>query len=109
MEINVIDEQVSISGQIMPSDIVHLVEMKVEVIVCNRPDGESDDQPSYKAVELEAVKQGITIVNIPFAGGQMQPDQVQEFADILTAGQRIHAYCRTGRRSSTLWAAAKAL
>ncbi len=106
MDINVLDQQVSVSGQITPSDVVEFANQGIEVLVCNRPDNEAEGQPAYQEVAIAAQAAGLNIVNIPFSGGQMQPEQVDEFAKLLAGGQRIHAYCRTGNRSSQIWAAA---
>jgi uncharacterized protein (TIGR01244 family) len=107
MNINRLDQQVSVSGQLSSEDIASLTALGIELLVCNRPDNESDDQPSYKAIEAAAQANGIEIYNIPFSGGQMQAEQVDAFIALLNTQKRIHAYCRTGNRSSQLWAAAK--
>ncbi len=106
---NVLDDQISVSGQIVADDLDVLVKAGVEVVVCNRPDNESADQTPFSQIEQAAQAKGLQIVNIPFAGGQMQLAQVEEFASLMATGKRIHAYCRTGNRSSQLWAAAKEL
>jgi len=106
MDINVLDQQVSVSGQITPSDVVDFANQGVEVLVCNRPDNEAQGQPAYSEVAIAAQEAGLEVLNISFSGGQMQPEQANEFAELLASGKRIHAYCRTGNRSSQLWAAA---
>jgi len=109
LAITTVDQQVSVSGQITPDDVAVLVEQGVEVLVCNRPDNESSDQPSYSIIAAAAAKHGVHMVNIPFAGGQMQAEHTQAFADIVASGKRIHAYCRTGNRSSTLYTAVNSI
>lgn len=107
MEINPIDQQVSVSGQITTADIPSIVDLGVEVLVCNRPDYEVPDQPTFDDIQHAAQAAGLEVVNIPFAGGQMLPEQAVEFAELLKTGKRIHAYCRTGNRSTKIWQAAK--
>ena len=102
-----LDKNVSVSGQVTPEDIAAYAEQGVEIIVCNRPDNEVSDQPSYDSIAAAALMAGLQVVNIPFAGGQMQPEQAVEFADLMESGKRIHAYCRTGNRSTQLWNTAK--
>lgn len=109
IEIAQLTPQVSVSGQITMDDIPYLVEQGIHVLVCNRPDNEAPDQPHFQSVAAAAQAHGIETVNIPFAGGQMQPEQAQAFSDLLAAGKKIHAYCRTGNRSSQLFNAALAL
>jgi uncharacterized protein (TIGR01244 family) len=103
----ILDNQVSVSGQITTTEVSALAADGVEVVVCNRPDNESADQTAYEAIADAAKKCGLQIVNIPFAGGQMQVEHISDFVDLLDSGKRIHAYCRTGNRSSQLWNAAK--
>lgn len=106
MEINPLDQQVSVSGQMSVDDIASMIDLGVEVLVCNRPDNEAPDQPAFSIIQAAAQTAGLEFVNIPFAGGQMQPEQAAEFAELLKTGKRIHAYCRTGNRSTQLWTAA---
>ena len=103
----ILDSQVSVSGQITTEEITALAADGVEILVCNRPDNESADQTAYEAIAEAAGKQGLKVANIPFAGGQMQAEHISDFVDLLDSGKRIHAYCRTGNRSSQLWNAAK--
>lgn len=107
MEITTLDQQVSVSGQITVEDVLVLKSLDVQMIVCNRPDKEAEDQPEFAVIEAAAQAAGLEIVNIPFAGGAMLPEQAEIFAELLTTGKRLHAYCRTGNRSSQIWNAAK--
>jgi len=109
MNINVVDQQVSVSGQITSEDVMCLVEQGVEIVVCNRPDNEEMNQPTFDSIQAAALKAGVEIVNIPFAGGGMLPGQPEELAVLLKTGKRIHAYCRTGNRSTQLCHAAAQL
>lgn len=104
-----VNENVSVSGQISPEQVSEFAALGVEVLVCNRPDFEEPNQPTFSEVESAAKEHGIEIVNIPFSGGQMSVEHVEAFADILKSNKRIHAYCRTGNRSSHLWAASTQL
>ena len=79
-------------------------------LVCNRPDGESQDQVAFETLSAAAEALGITVVNLPFKSGEQTDAQVQKFADLLEEAQakseKVHAYCRTGNRSTCLWSAA---
>lgn len=107
MEITTLDQQVSVSGQITVEDVAALKAMDVQLIVCNRPDKEAEDQPDFATIEAAAQAAGLDIMNIPFSGGAMLPEQAEAFAELLATGKRLHAYCRTGNRSSQIWTAAK--
>ena len=47
------------------------------------------------------------IQHIPFAGDAIEEHHVQSFLELLQSGRKIHAYCRSGARSSKLWARAR--
>lgn len=95
-------EQVSVSGQLSVDDIQTLVEAGVELLVCNRPDGESPDQTPFAEIRAAAESAGLEFVNIPFAGNELNASHAQEFSTLLKTGKRIHAYCRSGTRSGNL-------
>lgn len=103
MEIHQLSEQITVSGQIEAGHIPALKELGVELIICNRPDGEAAGQPTYATIEEAAINAGLACKNIPFPGGAMTEAQVAEFAECLKGYKRIHAYCRTGNRSSVIW------
>lgn len=103
MEIKKIAEKYTVSDQITVADVSSLADMGVELLICNRPNGEAADQTPYEEIAQAAEKLGIKFVAIPFAGGQLQASQVQEFKSELDAGLVTHAYCRTGNRCTIIW------
>lgn len=104
-----LDDQVSVSGQFSCAVMAQLAESGVKVVVCNRPEGESEDQPTHAAMEQAAQENGVEYVVIPFARGQMTLAHCQQFAELLARGEKVHAFCRTGNRSCNLWAGARVL
>ena len=104
-----LSEQVSISGQIEIDDIAELARDGVEVLVCNRPDGESVDQTPYAEIEAAAKNAGMETFNIPFTGGSLTEAKVREFAEVIKTGKRLHAYCRTGNRCGIIFNASREL
>ncbi len=107
MDIKTLDQQVSVSEQIALGDLDGLAAAGVKVLVCNRPDGEAADQPTFAQISAAAEKLGMTAVSIPFKPGEMTAAQRDEFAALLKTDRKVHAFCRTGNRSSMLWAAAR--
>lgn len=101
-----LDDGVSVSGQIAPDDVAALAAAGVTMLVNNRPDGEEPGQPLAAEIEIAARAAGIGYRHIPVAGG-FSAEQVQEMGDALKAG-RTHAFCRSGTRSTYLWALARA-
>src|SRR5690606_9992093 len=109
LEIKRIDEHVSVSGQIRPEDIPALKAAGFTTIVNNRPDGESPDQPSGAAIEAAAAAAGMSYVAIPLGRDGVSQDMVERTREVLegSAGP-VFAFCRSGTRSTTLWALSQA-
>ena len=73
-------------------------------IICNRPDGEGADQPSFEEIEASAKAEGIEARYVPVQSGMVTDEDVAAFGQALAEVQRpVLAYCRTGTRSATLW------
>lgn len=102
-----LDPQTSVSGQLDPADIPGLVESGVTLLVCNRPDSEDPGQPPLAAIARAAQSAGVQVVHLPFQGGMIPAEFPAELAALLTQHQRVHAYCRSGTRSTYLWALAR--
>lgn len=109
MEIRKLDQQVSISAEPATTEFAQLAEDGVQTVVCNRREGEVDGQPSFAELEKIVTDSGMRFVLLPFARGEMQPEQVKAFAELVESGERIHAFCRSGNRSYNLWVAAQEL
>jgi uncharacterized protein (TIGR01244 family) len=100
-----LDSTTFVSGQIAPEEIAAL---GISTIVNNRPDGEEPGQPDSAVIEAAAKAAGIDYRHIPVAGGIAQP-QVAQMADALAQAKGpVLAFCRSGTRSTYLWALARA-
>ncbi|HEX8381623.1 MAG TPA: TIGR01244 family sulfur transferase [Allosphingosinicella sp.] len=103
-----LDGKTLVAGQIRPDDMPRIAAEGVTMIVNNRPDGEEPGQPFAAEIEVAAREAGIGYRHIPVAGG-LYPDQVQAMAEALEAAEgRTLAFCRSGTRSTYLWALARA-
>ena len=103
-----LDDHMLVSGQIAPEDVAEAAAQGVTMIVNNRPDGEIPGQPTSAQIEAAAAAAGLGYRHIPVAGG-FSPAQVQEMADALAAADgKVLAFCGSGRRSSYIWALARA-
>lgn len=103
-----ITDRFSVSNQITPADVANLAEAGVSLIVCNRPDGEAANQPPFSAINAAAEQAGISAVAIAFKSGELRKEQLNDFREMLAGKENIHAYCRTGNRSFSVYAAAAA-
>lgn len=105
MEIRQVRSSFSVSGQVSVDDVATLAANGVRSLICNRPDGEAPDQPNVAEIEAAAARAGIELAFLPVVTSALDE---QDVTDFLAALERlpapVHAYCRTGTRSITLWA-----
>jgi sulfide:quinone oxidoreductase len=98
----------SAAGKLDRSDIEALAQAGVRTIVNNRPDGEDPGQlPAAEARQI-AEAHGIAYHHIPVTGPSLSRADVDAFAAVLaSAPTPIVAHCRSGTRSTLLWALAR--
>jgi len=102
---------ISVSQQIAPEDCVAAKAQGFAAIVNNRPDGEAPDQPTAAEMRAAATAAGLRYADIPVDHSGMSMPQVEAMAAELAAaaGRPVLAFCRSGTRSTHLWALAAAL
>ncbi len=109
MDIKTIDEGLSVSPQISPSDLAAIKDAGFRAIICNRPDGEAGDQPTFEEIEAAAAKLGIEAHYLPIVSGMVKDEDAIAFGGALThLPGPVLAYCRSGTRSATLWSLSQA-
>lgn len=103
-----LDARVSVAGQLKTDDMKEMAALGYAVVVNNRPDGEAwMGQPRTADLAQAAEEAGLTFVDLPFSGPGATPEQVRTLAGLLRDGdRRIVAFCKSGMRSTLLWAAA---
>lgn len=103
-----LDDEVLVAGQIEVADLPTVAAAGVTLVVNNRPDGEEPGQPASAAIEAAARAAGLDYRHIPVAGG-LAPDQIAAMAEALdgAAGKTL-IFCKSGTRSTYLWALAEA-
>jgi uncharacterized protein (TIGR01244 family) len=105
VQIHPLADQLSVAAQIDAADIATLAAQGFRSVINNRPDGEVEGQPTSAALEAAARQAGLAYRHVPVVSGQLSDAQVQLFADALDALPRpALAFCRTGTRSTMLWA-----
>lgn len=109
MDIRKIDDRLAVSPQISADDLAGLSAQGYRAVICNRPDGESGDQPSFDEIERAARQNGIEARYLPVQSGLVRDQDALAFAEAMRAlPGPVLAYCRTGTRSATLWALSEA-
>jgi uncharacterized protein (TIGR01244 family) len=101
-----IDDRMLVAPQIDVADVAEAKALGVGLIVNNRPEGESDDQTPGDAIAAAAAEAGIAYVAIPVSLAGFSLNQITALdAALKSAGDApVLAYCRSGTRSTLLWA-----
>ena len=105
MEIKALTPHLSVSPQILVADMQNVAEAGFKAIICNRPDGEAPDQPSFKEIEAAANQFGLLAQYLPVETGKVSDADGKDFGvRLATLPGPVLAYCRSGMRSTTMWA-----
>jgi sulfide:quinone oxidoreductase len=108
VEIRKVSDQFSVSGQLVPDDVTALHAAGVRTLVCNRPDFEAPDQPAHAAIDKRALELGMQVQYLPVVHDTISAADVDAFAALMeSATTPVHAWCRSGLRSITLWSLAQ--
>lgn len=104
--INQLYEHIYVAGQLSENDFKALAEQGIKTIINNRPDNEEANQLNHEKAAQLAADNGIHYYYLPMANGQpLSPQLIQEFKSIIDATtEPILAHCRSGMRSSFIWA-----
>jgi len=95
--------ELSVSGQIMPSDLAALANQGIKSIICNRPDFEGSGQPTFSEIKSAAEKLGMEARHIPIGFGGLPQNLIEEFKlAVEEMPNPTHAFCLSGARSSMM-------
>lgn len=109
MDIRRLTDTLSVSPQIALSDLPEIAAAGYRSVISNRPDGEEAGQPTAREVRMAAEAAGLDFRHIPVTGGAISDADVAEFAAALAQMPKpVFGFCRSGTRTTTLWALAEA-
>jgi sulfide:quinone oxidoreductase len=109
METKFLTPVLSVSAQISVADLADLAQAGFKSIICNRPDGESADQTGFNEIAKAAEALGLQARYLPAETGKVTNEQGAAFGKLMDELPKpVLAYCRSGTRSTTLWALANA-
>jgi uncharacterized protein (TIGR01244 family) len=105
-----IDDKTYASPQIGIAEIAYAKALGIGLIVNNRPEHEADDQTPGAEIAAAVHEAGMAYVAIPVSHAGFSMPQVEAMQQALAqAGDTpVLAYCRSGTRSTLLWALAQA-
>jgi uncharacterized protein (TIGR01244 family) len=99
-----------VSPQIVADDVAAAKDLGVVMIVNNRPEGEEPGQPDGADIEAAAQAAGIAYAAVPVTHAGFAPWQIDGMREALdqAGGGKVLAFCRSGTRSTLLWALTRA-
>lgn len=104
-----LNDRVFASPQIGLADVAEAAARGFGLIINNRPESESEDQTPGAEIEVAARAAGLGYVAIPVTHAGYSRSQVDAMTTALASSERpVLAYCRSGTRSTLLWALAEA-
>ncbi|NML08716.1 TIGR01244 family phosphatase [Sphingobium sp. AR-3-1] len=103
-------DRILVAPQITIDQVEQAKAQGVTLIINNRPDDEEPGQVNGAEIEAAAKAAGIAYLAVPVAHGGFAPWQLDGMAQALEqAGDgKLLAYCRSGTRSTLLWALTRA-
>jgi len=102
-------ERFWVAPQITAEDVAAAKAMGVTLILNNRPDGEEPGQPTGAEIAAAAEAAGVAYAEVPVDRTGLTPAHLDAFDEhVGRAEGGVLAYCRSGARSTTLRAYARA-
>jgi sulfide:quinone oxidoreductase len=109
MDIKILTPRFAVGPQIGLDDLRTLVDHGYRSVICNRPDGEGADHPSFAEIETACRDAGLQAAYLPVVPGKVSDADATAFGTILESlPEPTFAFCRTGARAATLWALSEA-
>lgn len=108
LPIRALTPDVCVAPQLSPEAMAEAARAGFKSVINNRPDFEhGPDQPTSAQIEAAAQAAGLVYRWLPVDSGYQSPEQVAAFAQLMQELPRpILAFCRSGARSTRLYAAA---
>lgn len=104
MQIRKITDNYSVSGQIAPTDVALIKAAGFKTIMCNRPDGEANGQPTADMIKQIAKDHDMNFRYVPMSPRGLGATTLDDFAAVISKEPGpVFAYCRSGNRCTILW------
>ena len=99
----------AVAPQIGIEDIVAAKAAGFAIVVNNRPDGEEPSAPQGEQISTACAAEGLAYAEIPVGHAGFSHPQLDALDAVLAgATGPVLAYCRSGTRSTHLWALTRA-
>ena len=98
----------AVAPQLTPDDVRAAAAEGFTTLVNNRPDGEEPDQPTDAALRQAAEAAGMAYLSVPIDPTGPTREKVDAMAAAIEDSPGpVLAFCRSGTRSTFLWALAR--
>ncbi|WP_077034088.1 TIGR01244 family sulfur transferase [Pelomonas sp. KK5] len=106
-----ITEDFCVAPQLAPESMAQAAAAGFKSVINNRPDFEhGPDQPTSASIEDAALAAGLQYRHLPVAGGYQSPEEIAAMRALVDSLPKpILAFCRSGARSTRLFAQAMEL
>lgn len=108
LTVNQLTPDFCVAPQLTPDAMAALAAAGFKSVVNNRPDFEGGpDQPTSAQVQAAAEAAGLTYRHLPVKGNYQSPEEIAAMRELVDELPKpILAFCRSGARSTNLFAAA---
>ena len=105
MNLATLSDDLYVAAQLQAADVAELAGLGVKHLICNRPDHEEMGQLNLADIEAIAAEHGMDVAYVPITMNSLSMDDVEAFGAWYAQDSAPKAaYCRSGTRSSLLWA-----
>ncbi|SOB98148.1 uncharacterized protein (TIGR01244 family) [Rhodobacter sp. JA431] len=109
MDLRYLAPDFAVAPQIELEDVAKAAELGFRTLINNRPDDEVPVALQHEAFQAAAEAAGLRYVFLPYEPGLLTQDLVDGFESALEGAEMpVLAWCRSGTRSSHLWALSQA-
>lgn len=99
-----LDSRYFVLSQITIEGLEQLKHQGFDFIINNRPDNEEESQPLSIELAAAAKSLGLNYVHNPVVLSALSDVEIKQQKMAVSEAQKVLAFCRTGTRSSVLWA-----
>lgn len=109
MDLREITPDYYVAPQIGPHDVAQLKAAGITDVICNRPDMEVSAAENADTIKAAVTAAGLAFHDNPVTNGGLTEDMVALQAQVIQAATGpVFAYCRSGTRSTIVWALGQA-
>jgi uncharacterized protein (TIGR01244 family) len=108
LDLRRLDDTISVAPQLSPEDLAAIKAAGFVAVINNRPDDEEPGQPSAIALQHAAEAAGLAYTALPVGHGFTHAQVAAMRGALDAADGPVLAFCRSGTRSTYLWALARA-